>query len=354
MGKGTGKRSPTLQDVADLTELSVSTVSRALSGKHREVGITEATRRRVLDAARRLRYAPDRQAQGLRTGRTHVLGACLISVPDGENFVFRLFSGVFNEALSHDVSVLVCNSLSEADDRAALDRFERSHVDGVIFWQRIHTLDTTRRLHALLDAGVPVATVMEKAQGCECPFVGRNEREGGRMAAEHLIDLGRRRIAYIGPMSADPTPDWRTLSRHAGYREVLRERGLPYVPERVVRTESSTYEDGADAMRRVLSLAELPDALFAYNDKMALAARRVCREAGLRVPDDIAVAGYDGSDYAAYADVPLTTVRMRLFDIGAKAVDLVLGEGEVGRGEEVLLTPELVVRESTAGAGEVV
>ena len=132
-------------------------------------------------------------------------------------------------------------------------------------------------------------------------------------------------------------------------RDVLREQGLPFRPELVVHKAVSTYEDGADAMRVLLALPERPDALFAYNDKMALGARRVCGEAGLRVPEDIAIAGYDGADYAGYSDVPLTTVRQRLFDVGARAVDLALGDSGIRRGEEILLTPELVVRESTVG-----
>lgn len=336
----------TLKAVAQQTGLSITTVSRVLRGRHREARISEATRARVEAAAQQSGYHPHRQAQGLRLGRSNLLGVCIVSKRgQPSNNSSEMFKGLCHTATRHDLATLTVDSENVEEDLRAVARFLDARVDGVVFHQRWEIPEVSLRLNALHDRGVTVVIVHERDGACRCPYVGGDYVLGGHMVTEHLISLGHRHIAYLGPTPDPPADLRRPHSRYLGYIRAMRLHGLPQV---AATTPGTFFPDAAQAAAGLLALRPRPTAIVCFNDKLALATRQAILTAGLSVPGDIALTGYDNSEAALYADLPLTSVEIPFYDIGCRAVERALGLGELA--QEELLPPILHVRASSGAA----
>jgi LacI family transcriptional regulator len=330
----------TIRDVAREAGVSVATVSRVLNDSG---PVSEGARARILEIAGRLRYAPNEAARTLISSRTSALGVIL---PDlhGE-FFSEVIRGLDQAAKASGYHLLVSGSHNDCAETEAALRAMRGRVDGlVVMAPDANAADVA----AGLPDGVPVVLL-------NCPAVdGRSDsieidNYGGAYAmVRHLVGATRRRVAVIVG-----TPNNRDAAeRLRGYREALRDLDIEQRPEWELAgnfTEASGYE----AARRFFALATRPEALFASNDSMAIGAMSALREAELRVPEDVAVGGFDDIPMARYTSPPLTSVRVPMADLGARAVQrLVLAVGKEahhGARRETLPT-ELVVRETCGRA----
>ena len=334
-----GRRRPTLEEVALLAGVSRATVSRVVNGS---AGVTPEIRAAVLRAVRETGYVPNLAARTLATQRTDSIALVLAErasrVFSDDQFFRGITRGVSQELEAAGKQVL----LMMAGSPDSHDRVERyamaGHVDGVLV-ASVHGADPLPM--TLTGMGVPVVCSGRPLGRSTVPYVDVDSVGGAAAAVRHLLDRGRRRIATI----AGPQDMVAGVDRLVGYRQEL--RGYPRRRSAVVFGDF-TRESGAAAMRRLLDEDPAVDAVFVANDLMAHGALGALRAAGRRVPDDVAVAGFDDTELARYTDPPLTTVRQPIVDMGRQLARQLL---RLAAGDEVepalMLPTALVVREST-------
>ncbi len=326
-----------IRDVALRAGVAVGTVSRVLNDAP---GVAAETRCRVEEAITQLDYRPNRQARALSTGRTQTIGA-LVPFFTHPSAVTRLRGVV--EALESSLYDLVLFNVGSATQRAR--HFGRAglsdRVDGLLLVSLAPTDDEVSHFTA---AGVACVLI-----DCEHPCLPRvvtDDVEGGRLATQHLIDRGHRRIGFIGD-GADPAGRFvASPRRRAGWAGALRAAGLPAPPE-LARTGRHSEAEGRAAAAALLELPDPPSAIFAASDTQALGVLDAAAERGLDVPGDLAVVGFDDLEIAAH--VGLTTVRQPLHESGDIGARLLLDalEGALGDPAEVRLGLELVARRTT-------
>lgn len=336
------KQSPTSLDVARLAEVSRSTVSHVLNRRDSGIPISPATRDRVLEAARQLGYYPNAAARSLRRQRAGVVGLAVhetaASLTDDAFLphVIRGIGSVFGQAgLKLIVEIADAN---RPDPYVGLIREGR--VDGMIFASPHADDDEVRRL---LAEGVPLVR-WGGPPGSDVPAVDIDNVAAGRLAVDHLLGLGHRRIACI----TNEPPETATSSAHRlrGYRAALEGAGLAF-DERLVRHGHQDAPSGDVAMRSLLAEAEPPSAVFVASDEVAFGALGTARSLGIRIPHDLALVGFDDLPTAAYVQPPLTTIHVSAREIGATAARMFVEILETGRRpDSVILPTELVVRES--------
>jgi DNA-binding LacI/PurR family transcriptional regulator len=328
------------QDVAELAGVSRTTVSFVLNDVP-GVKISEETRQRVLDAARTLNYYPTAAARSLASGKTHRIGLIL---GEGQK---RLSADAFLPAFLQGVTasvhrrgyLLVLQMAEDVPSHEAYTRLIREQqVDGLI-------LSGPRLDDPLLPelSGERFPLILHGSlQGCDLPCVDVDNKAGAYRAVTHLIELGHRRIGFISnaPLSYSGTQD-----RFAGYRLALGEHNI-YPDETLVRRAAFLPESGARAMEQLLSLPEPPTAVFVASDVVALGAMASIQNAGLSVPDDVAIVGFDDIFLAAHAHPPLTTVRVPAYGLGWTAAEILIALIEGDQVSSVTLETELVIRES--------
>ncbi len=294
----------TIHDVAKRAGVSPATVSRVLNDRP---GIRAETRERVLKAARELGYIPDFSARSLATKRTHTL-AFLVHARhslSSHSFYGQVLAAAEKEARQHGYHLL----FSTVHDEAPL-MLEEQRVEGLI----LAGCDIPRALILRLKhSGVPFVLVDNHLPGVNSIVI---DNEGGAYeAVSHLIRLGHREIGFL----CEWMEDLSFAERFAGYKRALQDHGLPYRPELVAEGEPRTPGSGYIAAQRLLQKAR-PSAVFVANDLTAVEAMRAFREAGLDIPKDIAVVGFDDGDLAPVAYPPLTTVRVFRDALGIQAV----------------------------------
>lgn len=349
---------PTLEAVAARAGVSRATVSRVVNGS---TGVRQSLVDKVHRAVDELGYVPNHAARTLVTRRT---GAVAVIIPEPEvrifsdPFFFRQIRGISKELTAHDTQ-LVLMLVEESGDFDRVSRYlAGGHVDGALAFS-LHTEDpipsiTRRAGIPTVYGGRPVWTATRDRQAV--PYVDADNRGGARVAVRLLLDLGRTRVAHI----AGPRDQTSGTDRLDGYRDAL---GAAY-DESLVAQGGFTPESGARAMTQLLERRPDLDAVFAANDLMASGALRVLKEHGRRVPEDVALVGFDDMDSVAEStDPPLTTVRQdvegqgrlmaRLLLHGLDGGDLLDGEGTAGPlattpdGDSVIM-PTTLVRRSTA------
>jgi DNA-binding LacI/PurR family transcriptional regulator len=288
----------TLHDVARLAEVSIKTVSNVI---HDYPHIRPATRQKVEDAIAELGYTPNLTARNLRSGRT---GAIALALPDlGLAYFAELAAQVIQEAEAAGVAVLVEQTGADRDRELDLLRGPRRKLtDGLIF----SPLGMSNEDKAALEVDYPLVLLGERIFDGPTDHVTMRNVDAARAATEHLIASGHRRIAVIGAHEGELVGS--AALRMQGYREALEAAGIPYDDEIVGYTTLWHRANGADSMRELLARGARFDAVFGLNDTLALGAMRVLQEAGRRVPDDVAVIGFDGLDEAKYSIPSLTTV----------------------------------------------
>jgi LacI family transcriptional regulator len=330
---------PTIRDVATRAGVSTATVSRVLAG----IGTARPeTRERVAEAARELDYRPSGIARSLKLRTTRTLG---LIVTDIENPYFPQLVRVIEDAARADgYAVLLCNADDDPDREAGyLDLLVERRVDGIII--AASGLGSHHR-EWLAGTPLPVVLVNTVAEGVPLPAIVSDNRAGGRLAVEHLLELGHRRIGHVtaAPRNVD-APD-----RLAGARDAIAGDG----GELVVASGEPGVVGGERAMRDLLERSARLTAVFAYNDLMAIGAMRAIRAQGRRVPEDVSVVGFDDVDLAAYVDPSLTTIAQSTAEMGRWAFDTLAGllaaSGRRDPPEVVRLPVRLEVRRSTGPA----
>ena len=326
----------TIADVANRSGVSTATVSRVLSGA---VPARAATRERVLTAARELDYRPSGIARALKRSETRTIGLLVTDI--GNPFFPQIVRAVEDEAHLRGYGVVLCNAGDDPDrELAYLDVLLERRVDGLI----VASARATRR-HAdrLASVPMPVVLVNSDAPAGRLSGITVAHRLGARLAADHLLALGHRRLAHIAAPSAHAAA---ARLRHAGVTDALRGAGID--PSALLVAEGDEHVDGGSrAAELLLAEGPGPTGIVCYNDLTAVGALRAIRAAGLRVPDDVSVVGFDDIELAAWTDPPLTTIRQPTDALGLWAVEHLIVHGSAAKVERVVLEPELVVRSST-------
>lgn len=296
----------TIKEVAREAGVSIATVSRVFNDSG---PVNDETRRKILDVARRLRYVPHGGARSLITSKTNTLGVLL---PDmyGE-FFSEVIRGIDQAAREAGFHVLLASSHAERKEVEAALRAMRGRVDGLII---MHPDIDAKVLRQNLSESIPVVLLSCEIPGTRFLSLNIDNYSGAIEAVQHLIDHGHRRIAIIRG-SAD---NYDAEERVRGYRDALRRAGIA---DTFILEGDFTERSGYCAGKKLVELPERPSAVFASNDAMAIGALGAFREAGLKVPDDIAVIGFDDIPIAAYVNPPLTSVHVSISDLGASATE---------------------------------
>jgi DNA-binding LacI/PurR family transcriptional regulator len=331
--------SANIKEVARLAEVSLGTVSNVLNHPER---VAEATRKRVLDAIATLGYVRNDPARQLRAGRSRQIAIVVLDVANP--FFTDVVRGVEAIADEQGVMVVVCNSGEDAQrERRHLDLLEEQRIGGVL----ITPVDDTRssRLEQLISRGTPVVLVDRGSGWPNRCSVAVDDVYGGRLAGEHLLALRHRRIAFVGgPMSIKQVAD-----RHHGISDTV--QGVAELL--TVTTPNLTVSSGRVAAGQIADLppSERPTAVFCANDLLALGVLQELTQRGVRVPQELAIVGYDDIDFAAAAAVPLSSVRQPREQLGRTAAQLLLEEissEQAHKHRHVVFQPELVVRDSSS------
>lgn len=325
-----------IKDIARAARVSHSTVSRALRGSPLVHPKTAARIRRI---AKRLGYLPSALGRSLKTRQTMTLGVVVNTIADP--VMAELLAGIQEVANRAGYSILLAESHAEPERELRAVRSLLEHrVDGVLAAASRVGPDYRPLLEAI---GVPLVLINNQHPQPYRHAVSIDSLPASRAITEHLIGLGHRRIAYIGDRFGYQT-DW---ERYTGYAEALRAAGLEARPELAVKGDGM-IAGGMEAMSALLELRRPPTAVFCYNDLTAIGAMRVARARGLRIPQDISVAGFDDLFFAADTNPPLTTVRQPKRLMGTMAAEILL---KVMVGEQceldIRVPGELVIREST-------
>lgn len=331
-----------LRDVAARAGVSIKTVSNVV---HDYVHVAPGTRARVQQAIAELNYRPNLSARNLRSART---GLVALAVPELDSPYFaELARHVVRAAESRGWTVLVDQTDGLPDrERLVMDGIRSHLIDGLIF----SPLASGREQLLARSDGTPMVLLGERVYDGPFDHVAIDNVAAARLAVEHLLGLGRRRVAAIGEQRHESAGTARLRAR--GYAQALRSNGFEPVAELVRFTESYHRVDGATAMADLLDQNAVPDAVFCFNDLMALGALRTLAERGVRVPDDVAVVGFDDIEDGRYSIPSLTTIRPDKQVVAERAVDLLAGRldgTDTGAPREVDAPFALVVRESSAG-----
>jgi DNA-binding LacI/PurR family transcriptional regulator len=336
----------TIRDVARAANVSISTVSHVLSGKRPTSG---ATRERVEDVIRRLGYRPNRVAQSLVWRRPFALG---LIIPDIRNPYFPAFAlGAEDRVRQRGYTLVLGNSEYDAErEESYLELVRSQQLAGAIYCLGDEMSPILAEIQRAVEDGL--AVVLVHSPMASVPTVCADNRQGGRLAARHILDLGHRRIGIISALPLDEG----MADREGGFLDVLRESGMA-VDRSAVPSMYGNHqiEGGRQATTELLEHAPELTAIFVLNDLMALGALEAVRASGRRIPEDLSIIAFDDIPFAALANPPLTTVAQPIRQLGEQAADLLLRVIEDGMPPvdasaqpNVLLPNELIVRGSTA------
>ena len=327
-------RATTVTDVARDARVSVASVSRVVNG---HANVTAETRTRVLEAVERLRYVPHTAARSLITKRTHVIGVLLPDLYGG--FFSELIRGIDSAAREQNLQLLLSSSHGNAEEMQVAIRAMRGRVEGLLILAP--QLDVAGL--GELDTATPTVFMNSRVDDSTASSLAIDCYQGAREMVRHLVTCGHKTIAHV----AGPQDNFDAYERERGYRDELAE-SLPEARSSVFRgdfSESSGYAAG----RAIGTQRRRPSAVFAANDGMALGCLAAFDELGLAVPADIAIAGFDDIPLAAYVRPALTTMRVRIAELGRGAMNRLaeaIAHPEATHALTALLRPDLVVRDS--------
>ncbi len=335
------KKAVTIRDVAREAGVSVATASRALNGLD---VVNPGTRDRILAVMEQLGFAPSPAARRLSLGRTLTIGV-VVSFLTRPQAAERL-RGVDAVLTDSEFDLVIYNVESVAKRDHYLSTLAHSHrTDGLVVISlpppppALEALERSPVPVVFIDVHVPTISAMPRVVG--------DDAAGGALAARHLLDLGHRRVGFVGDAAEDPFGFTSSHDREAGLRGELARAGVEIPPEWVGHGAHGRYE-ARDLARRMLLGDARPSAIFAASDTQALGVIAAARELGLQVPGDLSVLGYDDVEASDY--VGLSTIRQQLFESGRRGAEVLLAEIEGASPEPVVvrLQPELVVRATTA------
>ncbi len=334
------KKRTTIKDIAESAGVSATAVSMALNHKPR---ISPATRERILDIAEALHYRPNYAARSLAGRRINTLGLVITTIVNP--FYPELAKGIEDKARERGYDIILCSTNYDASRQKDFINILRSKgVDGIIF-SSVEMDDLC--LKPLVDDAFPFVLVNrrvpESTAGAKIDYVVLDNLSGGAIAIRHLYDLGHRRIAIIAGSLNSSTG----FERTQGAKKALAECGLRLDPRFIVECGFSK-ERAYDATMRLLSLHPAPTAVFAQNDYMALGVRDAVFDAGLSIPEDVALVGFDNIEATAIRGVEITTINQKKYEMGATAVEVLIEkiEGKTDAVRQIVLPAEIVIRSS--------
>jgi LacI family transcriptional regulator len=330
----------TIRDIANAVGVSKMTVSRALNNKPR---VSAETKAKVLKAAKELNYIPNRLARSLATQETEMLG--VIVTNSANPYYAELIRGIEDTASANSYSVVLCSTDEDADkERTCLRLLKERRADGLILTP---TQKSTKEILALKEENVTFVLMNRRFTEIKTDYVLSDNIEGSYLAVTHLIQVGHKRIAHIGGPEEISTAEERLI----GYKNALRQNNIDFDAELFVRSELKP-ENMDSLVSKLLTLEQKPTAIFVYNDFLAIGVLAALKDRGLRMPDDIAVVGYDDIEVASILE--LTTVSQMRYELGKRAVQILLKRirnREVSDASdevhEVVLKPKLVIRASS-------
>jgi LacI family transcriptional regulator len=334
-----GKKRVTQEAIANLLNISVSQVSRALNGKGE---VSPETRKKICDIADQLGYSPNLIAQSLRYSRTNTFG---VIQPDIANpFFANLVRGIENYSQAIGFSIFVSNTYEDTEKEYELVKHMVDRgVDGILL---VPVRERDIKKSTFQEFDIPAVLIARCVKECGVDCIVVDDKKGGYLATEHLIKKGRERIIYL----SGPEDMVASLDRLEGYHRALSDYGIRFSKD-MLHVAGTTLEHGYNAMQIVLDSKIDVDAVFAFNDVIAYGCLRVFHERGIRVPDDIAIIGYDDANMNMVVNPTLTSVRQPTGEMGSRAAELlidILNADRSSREPEVILfDPELKAREST-------
>jgi len=331
-------------DVAKRAKVSGTTVSRVYNSPHL---VSPEVREKVLKAAEELNYHPNKIARNFVKGISGNVGVIVPYLKGvqrilGQYFISELLSGI-GEALNEDGYdlVLFFHRQEPTEENDYTRYFVNGKVDGCIF---LGAVNNDQGLRRLAETEYKFCMIENYLEGTDISFIDLDNVKGGYLAVKHLIDLGHRDIAYVnGPLNYT-----NSLDRYEGYKKALQEHALPFREELVFQGDFS-LNGGRRIAAELLKMKNPPTAVFTANDNMAAGLIQGLKDQGIRVPDDIAIVGFDDSDVATSIEPSLTTVRNPYFELGARCAKEFVKElnQEREKGFKIFLEPELIIRNST-------
>jgi len=324
-----------IKDVAKLAGVSPACVSLALNEKPY---VSKKAKERIYKAVRELGYRPNIVARSLRKKRTGIIGLVLSDIANP--FFPEIARGVEERAREYGFNVILCNTDADPfQEKESIEILLSRQIDGLI----ITSAHSTANLNDYLREDCPIVLVNRDPFPGRFDFVGIDNISSARMAVNHLIKLGHQRIAFIEGEPESPA----SFGRYEGYKKALQEAGFS-LQENYVKIGYLKYEGGYRVMISFLKELPPPTAVFCANDMMALGAIDACAEKGVKVPQDVAVVGFDDMWIASLKAVQLTTVRQPRYQMGVKAVDLMIERIQGKRGEikRVILSTKLIIRQT--------
>ncbi len=309
-----GQRKTTLADIAAKTGYGTNTVSLALRGSTR---ISQAARDLIRSAAAEMDYVPNQIAQSLVLNRSNTIGLILHEIT---NPVLTSVAHMVQKTLGkHGYSVLFASSNGDPEEELrAIAAFRSRMVDGLLIYPIDHSkLD---HLKALRRNHFPTVLLIH-TEAEDIDAVGINERQGAFDATRHLIERGHRRIGTLGPAF---TASIGNVGKLQGYRQAIEKAGLPYDPELVATPFDHSIEAGVRAIEQLMAVKNRPTAVFATSDLTALAALRWAAKTGTKIPDELAIVGFDDTDYVAHASTPISSIHNDVEQLATAAVERLL------------------------------
>jgi len=328
----------TLEDIARLSGCSRSTVSRVING---DANVSASTRQKVKKVITELNFQPNLAARGLASGQTHILGLIVpLSVTSifSDPFYPQLIQSVSKTSSQRDYSIMLWLASPEFERRTIHQVLYNGLIDGVIVSSM--SLNDSM-IPTLAESNLPFVTVGRNPNDDKTCFIDVDNYNGAREAVDHLYKMGRRRIATI----AGPGNVIVGFDRLRGYKDAILEHGLEYDPELVVEGD---FSDAGGYIAALKLINKNPDGIFATSDVMAVAAIRALGEAGLKVPEDVAIIGFDDISLASRSIPALTTVRQPIELMGASVVNMLIDliEHPSTATRSLVLPTELVIRSS--------
>lgn len=326
-----------IQQVAKQAGVSVATVSRVLNGKDK---VSTKTKLKVEEAIQYLNYEPSMLGRNLRNSESRIV---LILIPSISNpFYFEVIKGIENMALSQNYSILLCETDSKPEkEEIYFDLVRKKMADGII------SMDPAVNVEILKELAENYAIIQcsEYGGGIGIPYVTIDSEEASYHAVKHLIQIGHRKIAL---MNSDEKFLY-ARERRMGYERALQEHGIPLDGEYIFYTQELGFEQGQQTMKKILQLQDRPTAVFAVSDLLAIGALKEINAAGLHVPGDMAVVGFDKIDFSNMTNPALTTVAQPMYKMGTVAARMLIEKIQGKTVDSVVLGHELVIRESTTG-----
>lgn len=339
----------TLEQVAKKLNLSTGTVSMALRNDPR---IKESTRKYVLELAQKLNYVPSALGRSLATQRTQTLGLTITDISNP--FFTELFKGVEDTAVKKGYSVILSNTEYDLNRETEILRiFLEGRVDGLVIDPVENNTDFIM-LKQLKRMGIPFV-LLRKLKGLkeEYDYVMADDRKGAFLLTQHLINLGHRRIGYIGSTKCGVTDHDRFL----GYKQALAKAGIEFDASLVTSHDSFSLSEGLKVGHGLLQTRKDIDAVVAFNDLLALGVMEAAYSLGLRIPEDLAVGGFDDIYISGLSPISLTTVALPKYELGSKATELLIEKieakrtGRTAKRKQIVLEPKLVIRKSCGYRG---